>query len=263
MIFPRKTAYSRFFDPVFNLLIRHLRYKSIFIVGCSHSGTSILASILNEHSRIYAIPYESQIFYQSSMRIVATSIKWQRECKALGKARWLEKTPMQIYQISRILELFPDSKVIILMRDGRDVACSLEKRNGNFLKCIHVWLEANESGEKYWDHPSVKLIKLEELVKDPYSIIKSIFNFLDERYEEKVFDYHKIPKYLYSSKIEKPVDEKDGESHMNLRNWQINQPLFKTTERWKQEMDKEQKRIFKDLAQDKLKDYGYVDSENW
>jgi len=38
----------------------------MFIVGCDHSGTSLLLTILGSHSNIYAVPFESKITYKSN-----------------------------------------------------------------------------------------------------------------------------------------------------------------------------------------------------
>jgi hypothetical protein len=46
----------------------------------------------------------------------------QRYADAVGKPRWGEKTPHNLYYVGEILEDFPDAKIINLIRDGRDIA---------------------------------------------------------------------------------------------------------------------------------------------
>jgi len=48
-----------------------------------------------------------------------------------------------------------------------------------------------------------------------------------------------------------------------LRNWQINQPLFKSTQKWTTQMSSSEKDLFKEKAQNFLELFGYVDSINW
>jgi len=49
----------------------------------------------------------------------------------------------------------------------------------------------------------------------------------------------------------------------NLRNWQINQPLFDGRGRWIKEMTEDDKVIFKDKAQKYLEKFGYADANSW
>jgi tetratricopeptide (TPR) repeat protein len=41
----------------------------IFVVGCGHSGTSVMLALLGSHPCLYPIPYESSIFLQSLNKI--------------------------------------------------------------------------------------------------------------------------------------------------------------------------------------------------
>ncbi len=45
--------------------------------------------------------------------------------RAAGKPRWAEKTPHNILFMVPLGEIFPDARFLHVVRDGRDVACSL------------------------------------------------------------------------------------------------------------------------------------------
>lgn len=36
--------------------------KTVFVVGCGHSGTTLVTSVLSRHSKFFAVGYESECF---------------------------------------------------------------------------------------------------------------------------------------------------------------------------------------------------------
>ena len=44
-----------------------------------------------------------------------------------GKPRWGDKTPHYVHHVDRLLGIWPQARVVILVRDGRDVALSLKR----------------------------------------------------------------------------------------------------------------------------------------
>ena len=125
-----------------------------FIVGCGHSGTSILLAILSAHPRLYAVPYESYIAadYSDFENFQAALAHFDRLTIAAGKRRWVEKTPRHILYIGKILDWLPSAKIILILRDGRDVAYSFQKRKGSLKYGIGRWCEDNLAGRRYWGH---------------------------------------------------------------------------------------------------------------
>lgn len=113
-----------------------VRHPPTFIVGCGHSGTSLLLNILGSHSRIYAIPKETGFAYKSAMRIWQKRLKFNMMTVLNGKSRWIEKTPKHIHRIGKLMKLFPRSKFLIAIRDGRDVGYSLKERTGSLEQGI-------------------------------------------------------------------------------------------------------------------------------
>ncbi len=69
-----------------------------FIVGCDHSDTSLLLTILGSHSNIYAVPFESKITYKSNKQKYFN--QFNRLAIATGKTRCTEKTPKHIIYIN-------------------------------------------------------------------------------------------------------------------------------------------------------------------
>lgn len=238
----------------------------IFIVGCGHSGTSLMLAILGNHPRINPIPKESALFLRTDADIQKQMRIWDAECKVQGKARWAEKTPPHIFQIERLLALRPRARIIIMLRDGRDVVCSLKPRIGYaaFEDRLERWIYDNMAGLPYWTHPQVTVVKYEALVTDTEAILRALCDFLGEEYSPQLFEYHKTEHRWYSDQIVKPDEIKTHSDHMNNRNWQINQPIFDGRGRWVEEMSEVERNRFKhSAAQQLLEQFDYVTRDDW
>jgi sulfotransferase family protein len=226
-----------------------------FIVGCGHSGTSLLLAILGSHFRIHPIPYESGIALNGKEHFISKLKEFDIQAISAGKTNWIEKTPKHIYHIEEILEWCTDARIILIIRNGGDVASSLQARTGSLEKGIRRWVEDNLAGKAYWEHPSVHVVKYEDLIIDFNSTTKEILSFLGEGYDRSIMDYHKAPRKWYSNKIAKPSTPAAG-NHEQHRNWQINQPLFDGRGRWKT-MSEEDLSLLNDIGGDMLADLGY------
>jgi len=179
----------------------------------------------------------------------------------MGKARWVEKTPKHIYRLNEIFQYFPDGKILLLLRDGRDVACSIQDRRGNLEAGIDRWIKDNQAGQKFWNHPNVYLVRYENLVIDFEKTVRSVIDFVGEQFEDSLCSYYKSPRYFFTYRIESPPNA-FGENHEIYRNWQINQPLFDGRGKW-QRLTKEEKQLIKDKAGEMLIKYGYTTDMNW
>ena len=248
---------------------RHkLENPPVFIVGCGHSGTSLLLAILGSHSKICAIPEETDIAYNYITNTPVLSKEAGQMIRYFdlltiseNKRRWVEKTPKHIHSIPLLRKLIPGCKFMIILRDGRDVACSLEARCGSLEDGIGRWINDNRAGETFWKDADVHVLKYEDIIENVGETIRGALNFLGEDFEEQMLHSHEKPKYYYSHKIEKPPDDSPAH-HAQYRNWQINQKLFDGRGKWKQLSD-EEKAIIKKAAGDMLVAYGYAADRNW
>ncbi|NEQ16891.1 MAG: tetratricopeptide repeat protein, partial [Moorea sp. SIO3E2] len=209
----------------------------IFIVGCGHSGTSLMLTILGNHPNLYSIPYESRLLLKNELKHKETMYQWDGECINAGKKRWVEKSPSHIFYIKKLSLYRPNSQFIIMLRDGRDVVCSLKNRKAfpTYVDKIEKWVYDNLAGLPYWNNPRVMVVKYENLVAEPDTTLEKLFKLLGENYRKEVLKFHETPKHWYSSEIIKPEEIQNIQDHKNLRNWQINQPLFDGRGRWKTE----------------------------
>jgi hypothetical protein len=115
--------------------------------------------------------------------------------KQAGKQIWGLKTPHNEFVATEILQSYPNAKFIHMIRDPRDVAVSFQSYgDGQWLKNyippehIKQWQESFRVSQKNLNtFPSRYLvIKYETLVEFPESTIKSVCNFLEITFDEKM-----------------------------------------------------------------------------
>ena len=130
-----------------------------------------------------------------------------------GKVRWGEKTPRHIFRIPDLLSVFPDARVICLVRDPRAVAASYRnwKRNEpsaqelettaadrrriqrSYNVVLHALLwrssmaAAVRAHDTYGD-ASIKLQRYEQLVSEPEESLRGITEWLGLEYDEAMLD---------------------------------------------------------------------------
>jgi hypothetical protein len=249
-----KESIKNIFRPiywVFYAFWHNLKSESpVFIVGCAHSGTTLILRILYEHKDLYAVDYESSVIGANYINYPMLA-EWTKTARNTKKSAWVEKTPDQIRYLGKIFSVFPKAKVIVMLRDGRDVALSLKNRSGNLDDHMERWVHDNKLWLQYENDARVISIKLEDFVNDSKLSLAKICDHIGVDYNDKLLEYHNKD-FKYSGTDAKKTDGK-GENHQHNRNWQVNQKIFKSTSRWMTEASAddmasfEQSPIFKEL----------------
>lgn len=244
-----------------NRHVRRVRVESppIFICGCGHSGTTLLLAIASTHSKIYAIPYESSLAMNERpdpfLNAFATFDRWTI---AAGKRRWVEKTPRHINHVGKILEWSPDARVIIIVRDGRDVACSLRRQRGSLEDCMQRWVDENRGSQQYWGDPRVHVCRYEDLVTDLEPTVRAVMEFVGEPFEPAQLEYYRKPRTYLLGTIGKITTDLERE-HAARRNRQVNQPVFDGRGGWK-ELSDDEVAVLDRVGGELLREFGYIDS---
>jgi hypothetical protein len=124
--------------------------QPIFIVGAGRSGTTILKDLLSQHSRVKAndVEINSLWKYRNEKKLDNITINDLNEpikqhidnelFKISNGKRLLEKTVANVLRINLLRSLYPDSKVIHILRDGRAVTSSARKRWTNKPKASYL-----------------------------------------------------------------------------------------------------------------------------
>jgi hypothetical protein len=127
-----------------------------------------------------------------------------------GKLRGGDKTPEHHAFLGEILEQFPASPVLFLMRDPRDTVLSIQRSFGHRA----------EEGARLWNAAladlkraprPVHVVRYEELARRPAEVVREICGYLGEAYEESMLSFfEKIPEQWQKrpggEKLGKPVD---------------------------------------------------------
>ncbi len=171
--------------------------EPIFIGGCGRSGTTLLLSMLSAHKDIFAVPIETAAFniWNENQRYPRN---YHRLCRSMLKnkvptsaVRWLEKTPANVLNFSRINDYYNGhAKFIHIVRDGRDVTTSVHpKAPDKFWVPIDRWILTVNKGLDMPNHPNVLTIKYEELTNETEETVRKICTFLSLDYSKDIINW--------------------------------------------------------------------------
>lgn len=188
-----------------------------FVFGCARSGTSILGELIASHPGVHYVFEASKIWESAgsgegeSHRLTkdhATARTRRRIQKYFlreyetGAGRpgqiLVEKCPRNCLRIPFLRGIYPQAKLIHIIRDGRDVACSLRPGIGGdkwshlkppnwrdlftkyegVIRCAHAWKAVVEVAlADLEDTPHLE-VRYEDLVRDPLATARRIHPFL-------------------------------------------------------------------------------------
>ncbi len=222
------------------------------VIGAQKSATTSLFKYLNEHPDIY-MPFEKEINFFSNDNNFSNKITWYfKEYFASADPMKLfgEASPNYMgYDCvpERIFSAFPNVKLIAILRNPIERAYShftmstrSKKKDRSFEKSIENLIKRGKVpdnlvdteeefimfGEygrifsnylKYFSKDKIKIVFIDDLQKDPCSVMNDIFRFLEvsdnfhsELFEEKFHvggkkRFYLIEKFLMSSWIKNPL----------------------------------------------------------
>jgi hypothetical protein len=246
----------------------------VLIGGCARSGTTLLRVMLVSHhnlcggpeswlfvlpeidiqdlGRQFDMPVEKLmgIFQRVSSRGEFIEVFFHEYCRQEGKERWVDKTPKNVTRLPFIFRTFPNARFIHMIRDGRDVACSLfaRKKRLSMDDSIKRWVADIEASRKYWSDPRYLEIRYENLVLETQSTLEKVLNFIDEPWDQSMLRYHEIPR---------DVSKLSG-------NPKTREPVYMgSIGRWKDDFADDYKSAFKRLAGELLIELRYESSDDW
>jgi hypothetical protein len=221
-----------------NKLLNNLNLISVS--GCGHSGTTLTATVLGAHKDLLLIPIETRMFIDESYSInTFISNNYSDE-----KTGVIEKTPNHIYVLDKIKLEYPDTKFILNIRDPRDVAASLYKRFDDWDKSIDRLKKDFDYIKKFYLFGH--LVKYEDVVNNFEDTFINICKHINIDFDKNMLEYYKYAPNWYGVKNPKDGDGKDKNYKNNIsnheirRSWQVKQPLFDGTGRWKKELSSNQ-----------------------
>lgn len=145
-----------------------------------------------------------------------------------SKARWVEKTPNHILNLTAIRALWPDACVIRIVRDPRDVGlstCKLPSFSNRILPNIYLWREWNETAELFLDQdPLAMTIRYEDLVDNAEAQLTDICELLGERFDPSMLTFGKSAADVSSANESWKAQVSDGLSSNRKFAWKRDLP---------------------------------------
>ena len=166
-----------------------------------------------------------------------------------GKQRWGDKTPHYVHHIDHLLRLWPQARVVVLVRDGRDVALSLRGMPfgpNNAWAAAQWWARGIRAGARAQrEHPgAVVTVRYEDLARRPHEEVPRLCDFLGLRYPTTCSRWRSPTRPDRARPGRLVPDAVRGHQHHSIG-------------RWERAMSRRDQRIFAALAGDELEQLGY------
>lgn len=238
-----------------------------FVTGCSHSGTTIILRYLASLASVHAVPEETNVFRHATNAVAVRRAitSWRRDAHAHGRSFVCEKTPTHVFRIRRIHRYLPRARIVIVTRDGRDVVASLVRRGVPIDEAIDKWLRAVKASRTHGGDRRVLNVRYEEFTRSPSDVVQRIAEFFD--LGDRDLPDHPSASFAFDlAGASVPAERPEGESgadHIQLRNWQINQPVYDSSGRWRDTFDAEQLHVVASAIGDELVALGYAADRSW
>jgi len=183
------------------------------VMGCARSGTSILGELIGAHPEVkykheaHAAWNKAGLGENESHRLtaqhatpkVARQIRKRFELEKGNAKLFAEKCPRSVLRIPFIREIFPEAKLIHIIRDGRDAACSmlpgvggsewrhlkppnwqqLFQEERGIMRCVQAWKSIMEIALHDLSGVPHLTLKYEDLVANPQQLAAEILRFLE------------------------------------------------------------------------------------
>ncbi|NVM20294.1 MAG: sulfotransferase [Desulfobacterales bacterium] len=220
------------------------------VVGMHNSGTSILAELLHEHGLFLGANmshYENRFFTKqineqmmmggggnwANLPIMSIdevlSFKdntghvirehWLEEFKALGYdgvSHWGFKDPRTCVFLPLYLEVFPDAKVLHIVRNRDDVAASLSRKRKKGVDRMDDRDHWKNLAIQYVDrvryckeHYSIEYLEIqyEDFCRNPEPLAETVFNFVGIEFTKDARDFANQRLYTYRIGSARPLHQ--------------------------------------------------------
>jgi hypothetical protein len=187
-----------------------------------------------------------------------------------GKGRFGDKTPRYVTRLNRIGRALPEARFIHVIRDGRDVALSMNRRLVELRNSRPVpvrrlarrWrrrvmnARANEFvADRYME------VRYEDLVTDTEHILRLVCDFIQLEFDPVMLSYHEGAanrlKEMDRVRERSGRQTLSGEERMKAHALTTAPPSSERLAVWKNEMGPEDRHAFEEVAGDLLAELGY------
>jgi hypothetical protein len=162
----------------------------------------------------------------------AVGIVLRAYAERFGRPRWGDKRPAYYNYIDVVMRLFPDAKILHVVRDPRDCVASLKRMPWWRTDPYHsaaAWAQSIDNTERAtraWPG-TVTRVQYERLVADPESELKALCAELGEEYDPAMAEPERLAdvavperKYWHSNTRVGPTTKRVGRWKDDLEPWE-------------------------------------------
>ena len=193
-----------------------------------------------------------------------------------GKPRWGDKTPTYVKTMRRIKRALPEARFIHVIRDGRDVTLSNNKRmmeRGHrepvpAERSAARWRKRIESARADSAHLGQYLeIRYEDLVADTEPALRKVCEFIELDFDPVMLRYHetaadRLAEMAGAMPARDGRPERDAGERLKAHALATKPPTMERIEVWREDMNAEDQAEFERVAGELLDDLGYARSSS-
>lgn len=248
--------------------------QHIFVVGPPRSGTTLIKNVLRAHDEICSVDGETYFFFRrnyaafrhdsvSDEQMKALISKAQsdiglfdqfaeRNRKKSGSSFFLEKTPEHALRMRYLIEHYPESLFIFVVRDPRDGFRSA-KNNPRYWRTlpdadplqayIETWRKSIEAYNTHSNSGQVYLLQYEAFCHEPERELRQVNRFLELDTQS-----HQLHPGSYGRT---PLGALKGQKRLR-------KPITaESVGKWKQELNRNEIRAIEDQVEIEMQELGY------
>ncbi len=174
--------------------------------------------------------------------------------RRMGKQRWAEKTPDHIEHLALIRRHFPQSPIVHIVRDPRDVALSLMEvpwGAASFLEGLLLWRRQDTASASFLAQDANSMtLHFEQLVLEPLTVMEALCCFLGEEFEPAMLDTSTTGRQVNSRGV--AWKEKAGQP-----------PDSSRVAVWRRRISRPQNQLAEAVLGDRLAAHGYPQEERF
>ncbi|MGB3191790.1 MAG: sulfotransferase [Limnoraphis sp.] len=214
----------------------------------------------------YLLSYLKQQNCQTLAEVQSDICQAYFEQEHLKNLQWGIKTPVLIFHLDQIRGLFPDAKIIHMVRDGRDVILSYKKVHqteegkakfgpSGIITGAFYWIDGIRRIERFKSDRNIYEFTYCDLVTDSDNTLEKLFHFLNLKYDPS------IPQKYYQAKQNKDLLLS---SHKKTIHAKIYQGIDSNNiQKFKDEMSSFDQLIFELIGSSYLEKYDYPIQYPW
>jgi hypothetical protein len=197
------------------------------------------------HLKVVCLPPDER----SLARIIDEVFRCYVDQRFPEAVMWGDKSPINAFNLPRLLAMFPTARYLHLLRDGRDAISSMMARGRALKTATRRWVTSVEQVVALQPRVPPRRfleVRYEQLVSEPETTLPRICAFLDVGYTSRMLDFWKLPS---------TIQHEHYEHHRNL-----GKPVFTDSiGRWSERLSKADQEYVLSRTSHFLRRFGYID----